>query len=353
MAEHGRIRRESLDVEFGEGRHPRVRMRPDVVFGNLQRSLQRTLDLAALALQAPREKLGRLPELGTFPRIQFGSRLKVTELPRHYRGWIMGHAITDVVEALEPLLTDTARICRLALLMRREPVERREVEGVLEAEDLETLGQKLARVSTEFPDLVPEDLRAALSPLNKLRVCLTHAAGRVRERDCNVAGSLEVSRVFWEFWVEYESGEAERAVPRMMPKEPGWLVMRRSRTPRRFELGEQIDLGLEDLVTIANTVFELSLSLRKNLYSLLRDLGRFPKDFKEPDLRRTVGAVLAKTGKVGLADSVVRSGLRRLAALGQLIWVRISRIFLVFRRTGRKATEGSNPHSSSRSGQTR
>lgn len=285
------MRRDSLLLMGKEGKKVRLRAQPDVAFGNLQRALQRALDLAALGLQLAEEKLQALPELATFPKVHLGSRLEPEDLQEHYRNWVMGHAVTDIVEALEPLLTDVLRICRAAALRRQGTVDQEDVANALQADDLEVaLGKKLDKAAAEVPGLIPQDLRGALRSLNRLRVCLTHASGRVRERDCNVPGALELSRIFWEYWVEYASGRSERLMRGMVAKEPGWLGMRRSREPRRFEINRQVELDLEDLITIAMTVHELSLALRRNLYSHLRQIGFFPEDFKEPNFHLTVSA---------------------------------------------------------------
>ncbi len=307
MKEERPLRRESLAVVKREGRNIRLRAQPDVAFGNLQRSLQRSLDMAALGLQFGQEELPCLPELGFFPRVHLGSRLDAADLQKQYPAWVMGHTVTDIIEALEPLLTDILRICRVAMLRQRGTVGEDDVANAIHADDLgKPLGVKLDIAAAEVPGLIPEDLRDALRSLNKLRVCLTHAGGRVRDRDCNVHGALELSRVFREFWVEYESGRSEPLVHGMVTKEPGWMVMRRSREPKRFSINQQVELEIEDLVTIAMTVHELSLILRKNLYSHLRQIGWVPEDFKEPDWHLKVSAEFGITGQgEASADSAV------------------------------------------------
>ena len=259
------------------------RIQPDVAFGNFQRALQRALDLAALGLQAI--PVGEdLPELGAFPVRHFGSRLSLKSLQTEYLPWIMGHALTDIVESLEPLIADAIKICRLASLISEvSTIDKNRVNRALEVDfEKEPLGAKLDRLVREAPGVLTADLQLALKVLNKLRICLTHAGGKVREIDCP-NDALELSCIFWEFFVEYADGTREAIHPGLVTKDEGWIVMCHSREPRTFGVGEKILLSKQDLFRIAATIFELVLGLRSNLYAHIRKTCN--EDFKEQQLR--------------------------------------------------------------------
>lgn len=171
--------------------HLSFRIQPDTAFGNFQRALQRALDLAALGLQAIPAG-NDLPELATFPTRHFGSRLSLESLQAEYLPWIMGHALTDIVESLEPLAADMIRICRLAsLISEGNTINKDRVNRALGADfEKEPLGAKLDRLAREAPGVLTGELKLALKVLNKLRVCLTHTGGKVREIDCRPTSTL-------------------------------------------------------------------------------------------------------------------------------------------------------------------
>lgn len=270
------------------------RIQPDVAFGNFQRSLQRALDLAALGLQATAGD--DLPELGTFPMRHFGTRLSIESLQAEYLPWIMGHVLTDIVESLEPLLEDLIKVCRLAsAISKGSTIDREQVKRDLNdvKVEKEPLGAKLDRLASEAPGVLTENLKLALRALNKLRVCLTHSGGRVRESDCQPNDALELSCIFWEFFIEYADGTREALHPGLVTKDEGWIVMCRSREPRIFVAGEKIQLSKQDLFRIAATIFELILILRSNLYSHLRKTCH--EDFKEQQVLWTFQATFGGT----------------------------------------------------------
>jgi hypothetical protein len=271
-----------------------IRIQPDVAFGNFQRALQRALDLAALGLQAIPTG-NELPELGNFPVQHFGSRLSLESLEAEYLLWIMGHALTDIVESLEPLIADVIKICRLSsVISMGSTVNEKRVKRALALDfEKEPLGAKLDRLGREAPGVLPADLQLALKALNKLRVCLTHSGGKIREIDCNSNGELELSCIFWEFFVEYADGTREAVYPGLMTKDEGWIVMSRGREPRAFGIGERIRLSKQDLLRIAATLFELILILRSNLYIHVRKTCT--EDFKEQQLRWNFRAIFSDT----------------------------------------------------------
>lgn len=261
------------------------RLQPDVAFGNFQSALQRVLDFTALGLQSIPTS-DDLPELETFPVRHFGSRLSLESLQAEYPSWIMGHALTDIIESLEPLIADLIKICRLALLISEaNTIDKDRVKRALEDDfERETLGAKLGRLAREAPGVLTEDLKLALKALNKLRVCLTHAGGKVRESDCNPDNALELSCIFWEYFVEYADGTREPLHLGMVAKDEGRIVMCRSRDPRVFRVGERIQLTKQDLLRIAASIFEMVLALRSNFYAHVRNTtGR--EDFREQQVR--------------------------------------------------------------------
>jgi hypothetical protein len=282
--------REAVCLTRADKNRISIRIQPDVAFGKFQRALQRALDLAALGLQATQTGED-LPELGTFPVQHFGSRLSLESLRAEYLSWIMGHALTDIVEALEPLMADAIKICRLSsLISERRDINEKRVNKALSLDfEKEPLGAKLDRLAREAPGVLPADLQLALKALNKLRVCLTHAGGKVRAIDCRPNDELELSCIFWEFFVEYEDGTREAVLPGLTTKGEGWVVMCRTRVPRTFRAGDEIQLTKQDLFRIAATVFELILRLRSNLYGHVRNTCA--EDFKEQQLRWNIRAI--------------------------------------------------------------
>jgi hypothetical protein len=267
------------------------RIHPDVAFGTFQRSLQRALDLAALGLQAI-QPAAALPELVIFPVRHFGSRLSPDSLQAEYLPWIIGHALTDIIESLEPLIEDLIMICRLAHLIKAGNLDKGKIKQALKDDfKRDPLGAKLDRLAKEAPGVLTADLKLALKVLNKLRVCLTHAGGTVRELDCRPNNTLELSCIFWEFFVEYADGSREAVLPGLLTKQEGWIVMCRSRTPRSFGVGDKIQLNEQELFRIAATIFEIVLDLRSNLYAHIRKTCS--EDFKEQQIRWTFHAIFS------------------------------------------------------------
>jgi len=239
--------------------------------------------------------------------LHFGSSLPPQVLQEEYRAWVLGHAFTDAVEALEPLIADLIKSARIAMLVSSgAPVAEAMAQRAIEAVDIQRapLGAKLDLLAREFSGVLPQDVRPALAALNKLRVCLTHAGGVVRPNDCNTEDGLEVSQIFREFWVEYVDGSSEPLHLGMTSRAEGWIVMRRARAPRVFQVAERIRLTDQDLLRIDATIFELVLELRKNFYAFLREIGAVDPEFREPPHSWNFQAVFTEpvSSEAGLAE---------------------------------------------------
>jgi hypothetical protein len=251
-------------------------------FGDFQRSMQRSLDLVALGLSAL-EAQGTMVELPIFPLRYVGSRLPKETLRAEFSPWLIGHGLNDCVEALEPLLLEVWRACQLTRIQPGEVSDEYllEIQKILEAKKFshQPVGAKLENFRTEFPEVLSAQGEATLVALNKLRTCLTHAGGIVRQKDCTNDKSLEVG-LLWREFVFIDGEGREHAVTKgMVTDSGGYLGIKTSRIPKAVQIGERVNVGPAELMGICETLLEFAVALRQLLIDYLKKHNLVPANF--------------------------------------------------------------------------
>lgn len=275
----------------------RVEVRPATYFGDFQRRVQRSIDLAATALRGrPPEGAGR-PTLDVFPVWLIGSQSPDDDIKSAFGPWVKGHVLSDIFEALEPLIDGAYKSAVFGSAPASFPSEKDAQEFVMRLETPPALGrpigEKLRVLREEFPDVLPIELYESVDPLRRLRNCLTHSAGLVRERDCDAAGELRIDGFLYELVFIADSGPVTVVGPGFVSPEAGTLGMRRRTTAIVWRAGDKVDVSESDLMCIAGTLFEFAVVLRERLYDFLESSGKLPEASRPKPPSLTIRGTLA------------------------------------------------------------
>jgi len=235
--------------------------------------------------------------LEVFPLWQIGSRLGSEALEAEFSPWIMGHVLSDLIEALEPLI-DCVFKCAVFGAAPRGSDSQEAMEQFLRRFEAppangQPLGAKLGALRRDFPEVLPEELATAADPLRRLRNCLTHGGGVVRKRDCDESGFLRVDGFIWDLVLVTEGGD-ELAVAPGFVSPGGTLAMKRRAAPLAWRPGERAVVSERDLLCIAGTLYHLATKLRENLHRHLAAAGRLPPGFVPTAPSMTVRGVFGE-----------------------------------------------------------
>ncbi len=259
-------------------------IKPDEHFGGFQRRIQQSLDLAAFSLRSQPSGEGSNRYLDVPMPWYFSARTPHDEVESAHANWIKGHLLSDLIEALEPLVDG---VFKCAVFSEAKPPFTSEMEAAAFLKRFNSppaagkpIGNKLSEMRASFPGILPQDLFDAVDPLRRLRNCLTHASGVVRQRDCDSTGVLRVDGFMWELLFTPDNGEDDIVVgPGFVALSPGTLGARRRSAPVIWAVDQKITVSEVDLQCIAGTLYTFAIALRSNLYDLLRASGKLPPEF--------------------------------------------------------------------------
>jgi hypothetical protein len=222
-------------------------------------------------------------ELPVFPFRAVGSHLPKETIQSEFPHWLIGHGLNDCVEALEPLFLEVWRACQIPKLKTEKITEEyvHELQTKLEAEKFarRPVGSKIDAFRSEFPEVLSVEWESTLRAPNKLRVCLTHAGGHVRAKDCTRESSLEVGLLWREFVFVDEEGHEHAVVKGMYTKIGGYLGLRIVRAPKEVQIGERVAVGPAELLGICETLLQFAVELRQSVVEYLRQHGLVPEGF--------------------------------------------------------------------------
>lgn len=232
-----------------------------------------------------------------FPLWRIGSRIGNEALESEFAPWVKGHALSDLIEALEPLIDCVYKCAVFGAAPREFPSQEAADQFLLTFEtppaNGQPLGRKLDALRRDFPEVLPEELAAAADPLRRLRNCLTHGGSVVRARDCDETGKLRVDGLIWDLVFVTEAGE-ELAISPGFVSPGGTLAMKRRATPLAWEPGERAVVSERDLLCIAGTLYQLATKVREKLYRHLEAAGRLPPGFVPSSPSMTVWGVIGE-----------------------------------------------------------
>ncbi len=252
-----------------------IRVNLDGLVGQLQNSLQATINLTALGLRSI-ERLGEvdLALPGTSMQIALGGATSWDTGRREgeFRRWILVNAFRDAAEATGTLLEEVRRVLaiwRLVYEVSRDGKIRAKDwdEGVVKASKrFHRLGlpDKLNALGTDYGlSLDPGRVGHVLS-INAARNTLVHRKGIVSERDANTENGLLMR---WEKLGAFltKDGEEREVVPPMLVEAGTEIVVQARPMEKLFALNSQIEVNVQEFADVCWTLFVFGESTKQLL----------------------------------------------------------------------------------------
>jgi hypothetical protein len=252
-----------------------IRVNLDGLVGQLQNSLQATINLTALGLQSI-ERLGdvdlALP--GTSMQIALGSPTfwDTERRQSEFRHWVLVNGFRDAAEAIGTLLEEARRVLaiwRLVYEVGRDGKVRAEDwnEEVMSASKrFHRLGlpDKISALGADYGlNLDPARVGHVLS-VNAARNTLVHRNGIVSERDANTENGLLMR---WEKLGAFltKDGEEREVVPPMFVEAGAKIVVQSRPMEKLFALGGQIKVNVQEFADVCWTLFAFGESTKQLL----------------------------------------------------------------------------------------
>jgi hypothetical protein len=192
--------------------------------------------------------------------------------------------LRDGIEALEVILCDVWMLATIPTLTGPDQLVHssslaRFNTDLRKFRDSKTLGQKVAALNSDFPELITPPWLKVLNGLLALRNCLTHGGGIVREKDLTSPKRLIVS---WRaLQVLYVGPDGTVTLLREIPQQQlpgGHLGVRTTWKRRQFKLGERPILTRQELSELLLSLLFFAQDLRASLLRHLQAAGLAPKN---------------------------------------------------------------------------
>lgn len=255
-------------------RHLHVTVNLDALLGELQRSLQLTINLVAVALQsnlADGEEV-RFPRgviSATFDSTQTWSTKEANE--RH-KSWALTNGLRDVIEGVSAFLESAHQVLSVwALLERQNGGERlRMSEWEEEMEDggkaFHRLGfpDKIAHIGAKHGVLADSTLAEQVLKINAARNCLVHRGGVVTDRDKNSDAGLTVAWRRLRIFLKDEDGERDLVIGEVTAKE-SMVCMQAVDHSKSFALGSRVTFTAQEFSDITWGLFSFGSDLVRRI----------------------------------------------------------------------------------------
>ncbi|BCB25964.1 hypothetical protein SKTS_08500 [Sulfurimicrobium lacus] len=264
----------------------------DALLGELQRSLQWTINLVSVALKvqvSPDDNSQlRLP-LGTFATT-FDQRLlwTPTEAMEHHRNWILSNGFRDAIEGLSLFVESAHEVLsywKLAeqqqggIQLRGEDWNREIVSGEKSFHRL-GLPDKFTHLQREHAVSPEATLLRQILSVNSARNCLVHRNGVVTEKDITNEASLNVEWRKLVTLLKDEDGEHDLVLGRVIEKD-SWLCIKGVDHCTSFRLGERITFTTQEFADVTWGLFLFGSDLVQKISTVGLSKG-FIKERDQP-----------------------------------------------------------------------
>jgi hypothetical protein len=252
----------------------------DALLGELQRSLQWTINLVALALKVELltddDSILRLP-LATFPAT-FDQGLKWTpvEAMENNNNWILSNGFRDVIEGtssfVESAHNNVLSFWKLINLQKSgidlcgEDWNREIVSGENSFHRL-GLPDKFNHIKREHGVAPDATLLRQVLSVNSARNCLVHRNGVVTERDITNGGELKVEWRKLVTFLEDEDGEYDLVFGQKTSKD-SWLCIENVDHCKTFQLGERITFTTQEFSDVTWGLFVFGIDLVQKINAI-------------------------------------------------------------------------------------
>jgi hypothetical protein len=228
------------------------------LLSQLHNTIQRTIYLAALGLNAPprltQEDL-QLP--GTSISLSFGGLAwPIEEAREGFTQWILGNSLRDAAEAISGFLEETRTVLamwQLGIRNRSEVITGADWHEatVSQRRRFHRLGlpDKIKNLQETYSLVLDSDLVRHLLSINAARNCLVHRRGIVQEQDINEDGAMRVSWRRLALVIRSADGEREGFVGVIVNVGESVCVSNRDES-KPFPLGTAISFSVQEFADV-------------------------------------------------------------------------------------------------------
>ena len=267
-------------METGESTH-KLTIKTDLamLFGTLQRSLQRARHMAAFGLIAADEITKQELQLpGAFFQMVPAANVALGfETARsEFKRWTLTGALRDSVESVHAFLDEARPVCFLYFVAGKPAVtgvdwDKGITKDTKRFHRLE-LPDKIKYLGKKYdPSLIPE-FAEELITINLARNCLVHRNGIVSDDDSNCEEGLLMKWRRMEIVATGYGGE--RVVTAMADVEAGEnVVLRHAKAQKLFRKGELLTFGADEFGELCLTLFFFGNQLVQNIERYGRSKG--------------------------------------------------------------------------------
>ena len=223
----------------------------DALLGELQFSLQTTINLLAISLRAtPPESMDdlRLPQDALVTKFAQSARWSHAEALEKHQTWAIANGLRDAVEGVSSFLESTHRVFSIWELASTNggSVTYEEYQAAMEGGAFHRLGMpdKLTHLKSAHGIEIDAVLERQLLSVNNARNCLVHRRGVVSQRDLNTPDSMLVEWRKLYVFLQDEDGEHELVFGKAIKKASS-VCIRVQDGQRAFTLGERVTFAIQ------------------------------------------------------------------------------------------------------------
>lgn len=256
----------------------------NALLGELQESLQTTINLVAVALKASApesvEDL-RLPSEVFSTDFSTKARWSQAEAVEKHQTWAISNGLRDAVEGASSFIESAHRVLTVWDMASSNNGQilygdyQREMEG--KAFHRLGLPDKLTHLNSEHGISIDANLERHLLSINNARNCLVHRRGIVSQRDLNVDGKMIVQWRKLHLFLQDEDGEHDLVIGQIVEKQ-SVICLRVIDEQKVFALGERVMFTTQEFADVTWGLFAFGSELVKQVSAANPNKGKETAD---------------------------------------------------------------------------
>jgi hypothetical protein len=237
----------------------------DVLRGELQRSLQRTIFLVSAGLQSTvrldTDRL-QLPTNSITMIFDGGLKWDMQTAKQQYENWTLSNGFRDIIEHFNSFFESAHKVLAFWELSTKQKGGVK-ITGSLWNQIIVSGGKsfhrlglpdKFSHVHDKHNIQIDAKLREQILSSNAARNCLVHRNGVVTDQDINASTGLEVRWTNLDFIVQNEDGEKDLVLGQVVEKD-SVIAVRNREALKVFAIGEHVTFSAPEFANIAWTLF--------------------------------------------------------------------------------------------------
>jgi hypothetical protein len=224
----------------------------DALLGELQFSLQTTINLLAISLRAtPPKSMDdlRLPQEVFGTMFAQSARWSHAEALEKHQTWAIANGLRDAVEGVSSFIESAHKVLSIWELASTNGghVTYGEYQAAMEGSAFHRLGlpDKLTHLKSEHGIAIDATLERQVLSVNNARNCLVHRQGVVSLRDLNAPDAMVVEWRKLHIFLQDEDGEHELVLGKVIEKASTVCILVRDEQ-KAFALGERVSFAIQE-----------------------------------------------------------------------------------------------------------